>query len=139
MGWAYRELVAEAGFSYASFMRWRQRIASGKPPLRRPGPKKIAPLNLGDLTRKIKALDHGKKRSRGTGGLHTSYKDTVSRRELNAMIASVRREENRKRDDQRCRLIWHQADLVWALDGYEYAASRDTLHVANVQDLCVPG
>jgi len=134
----YRQLVAEAGLSYASFMRWRQRIGAGKMPLLRPGPKKIAPLNLTELTRRISSLDHGQKRSRATGGLHASYKGAVSRRELNAMIASVRREETRSRTAQRCRVIWRRANLVWAIDGCEYVVSPEaaTLHVANLQDLC---
>jgi hypothetical protein len=134
----YRELVAEAPIAYASFMRWRNRIAAGKPPLRRPGPKKITPLNLGDLTRRISSLHHGARRSRATGTLHAAYKDSISRRELNAMIAGVRREESRKRAADRCRVIWHRADLVWALDGFEYVASPESvaLHVANLQDLC---
>ena len=71
------------------------------------------------------------------GSLHASYKNGISRRELDAMIASVRREENRKRVADKCRVIWHRADLVWALDGCEYAVlpTAVTMHVANVQDL----
>jgi len=134
----YRELVGEAGFSYATFMRWRQQIAAGNPPLARPGPKKIAPLNLTELTGRIRSLDHGRKRSRATAGLHASFNDSISRRELDAMIASVRREENRNRAAGRSRVIWHRADVVWALDGCEYTVGPEaaTVHVANLQDLC---
>jgi hypothetical protein len=133
-----RETVSVAGFSYPSFMRWRQRIAAGDPPVGTPGPKKIAPLDLGELTRKIKSLDHGKKRSRGSGSLRASYKNAISRRELEAMIASVRNAENRKRAAGRCRVIWHRADLAWALDGCEYGGHPGvvTMHVQNLQDLC---
>ena len=108
----FRQIIADTDFSYPSFMRWRQRIAAGEPPVRQPGSKKVASFDLGDLTRKIRSLDNGSKRSRGAGSLHASYKGTVSRRELSAMIASVRREEDRKWAAGRCRVIWHRPDLV---------------------------
>lgn len=134
----FRQIIADADFSYPSFMRWRKRMAAGEPPARQPGSKKVVPFDLGDLTRKIRSLDHGSKRSRGAGSLHASYKGAVSRREFSAMVASVRREENRKRTAGRCRVIWHRPDLVWALDGFEYALSSTVaaMHVQNLQDLC---
>jgi hypothetical protein len=134
----YRWLVADAKFSYASFMRWKRRSAAGKPPVGSPGPKKVAPFDLRDLTRKIESLQHGKKRSRGSGAVHASYKDVISRRELNAMIDQVRRDRNRQRKAAKSRVIWHRPDLVWALDGCEYSAgfAEGKMHVQNLQDLC---
>ena len=135
---SFRKIIADVDFSYPSLMRWRQRIAAGKPAVCRPGPQKVAPFDLGDLTCRIKSLGHGKKRSRGTGSLHASYREAVSRRELNAMIASVRREENRKQVAGKCRVIWHRPGLVWALDGCAYAlcSTVAAMHVQNLQDLC---
>jgi transposase InsO family protein len=134
----YRALVKEADFSYASFMRWKQRIAEGKPPVGSPGPKKVTPFDLKDLTRKVKSLHHGRKRSRCTSVLHASYKNTISRRELNKMIAEVRRDRNRQCKAAKSRLIWHRPNLVWALDGFEYAVgfTGGKMHVQNLQDLC---
>jgi hypothetical protein len=134
----FRQIITDTGFSYASFMRWRKRIAAGEPPARQPGSKKVAPFDLGDLSRMISSLDHGSTRSWGAGSLHAFYKGAISCRELNAMVASVRREENRKRTAGWCRVIWHRPDLVWALDGFEYVLSSTvaSMHVQNLQDLC---
>ena len=134
----YRVLVEDANLSYAGFMRWKRRIALGKPPVKSPGPKKVAPLDLKDLTRKVESLHHGKKRSRGAGSLHASYKSVISRWELNAMIARVRKDRNCQRAAVKSRVIWHRPDVVWALDGCEYAAgfAEGKMHVQNLQDLC---
>jgi hypothetical protein len=134
----YIRMVRPAGLKYASFMRWKRRIAAGDPPLQTPGPKKIEPLDLADLTGKIEKLSHGRKRTRDTGRLHESYKDVISRRELNAMIISVRRDHNRNRAAAMNRVIWHRPDVGWALDGTVYKAgfAADNQHVQTLQDLC---
>jgi len=133
----YRMLVEDANLNYASFMRWKQRMAVGHPPVESPGPKKIAPLDLKDLNREIESLHHGKKRSRGAGSLHAAYKSAISRRELNAMVARVRKDRNRQRTEAKSQVIWHHPDLVWALDGCEYTAglTEGKMHVQNLQDL----
>jgi hypothetical protein len=42
----YARILKEVGGPhYPSFMRWKRRIAAGKPPIKSPGPKKIAPLD----------------------------------------------------------------------------------------------
>jgi hypothetical protein len=134
---SYRRIIDDANISYATFMRWKGRITNGKPPLESPGPKKIASIDLEDLTQKIDNLDHGKKRSRGTGALHGVFKNAVSRRELNAMIDQVRRDRNRQRRASASRVVWHHPDVVWGLDGYEYTVGADEkMHVQNLQDLC---
>ncbi len=138
LGISYIRAVQLAGLTYSSFMRWKRRIAAGDPPLRTPGPKKVEPLDLAELTGKIEKLAHGRKRSRDTSCLHESYKDVISRRELNAMIISVRRDHNRNLAATLSRVIWRRPDVCWALDGTEYNAgfAPDNQHVQTLQDLC---
>ncbi len=40
---SFRQIIADVDFSYPSFMRWRQRVAAGKPPVQRPGPRRLPP------------------------------------------------------------------------------------------------
>ena len=46
VGWPYPCLCASLGLSYASFRRWQHRLEHGQPALLKPGPQKVAPLNL---------------------------------------------------------------------------------------------
>ena len=47
VGWPYSRLCESVGLSYASFRRWQHRLEHGQPTLLKPGPQKVAPLNLG--------------------------------------------------------------------------------------------
>jgi hypothetical protein len=124
---SYANLADQVGLSYRTLMRWKRCLADGKDPLEKRGPKKVRPLDLAELKKKVRDLDHGRKRSRGTGGLHRAYADSISRRELNELVRQVRSDS-----DDPCQVDWLRADLAWAMDGLKY---RDC-HVQNVQDLC---
>jgi len=138
LGVPYTRILQEIGIDYASFMRWKRRIAAGEQPVKKPGPKKIEPIDLCELTQKIELLQHGKKRTRDTGRLYESYKSIISRRELNAMIKKVRRDHKRDKADAMSQVIWRRPDVVWAFDGTEYKAdfSDEKMYVQNLQDLC---
>ena len=64
---SYACLANQAGLSYRTLMRWKDRLANGLPAVGKRGPKKVRPLDLAELKAKIRDLDHGSKRSRGTG------------------------------------------------------------------------
>lgn len=134
----YTRILKEVGIRYASFMRWKRRIAAGDPPLQSPGPKKIEPLDLDELKKDIGSLRHGRKRSGDTGRLYESYKNVISRRELNTMIFEVRRGVERDRVAGLNRVIWHRPDVAWTFDGTEYRTSfsNHKMYVQNLQDLC---
>ena len=83
------EIARQLGLSYATLMRWRRRLSKGQPPVEKPGPKKVEPLDLGQLRQKILDLEHGVRRSRGTARLHGAFRDAISRRELDEMIRKV--------------------------------------------------
>ena len=124
----YACIANQVGLSYRTLIRWKQRIANGKDAVGKRGPKKVQPLNLAELKEKIRDLDHGRRRSHGTGRLHEAHTDSISRRELNELVRQVR--SDAKADP--CQVVWLKPDLTWAMDGAEY---RDC-HVQNVQDLC---
>lgn len=125
-------LVALAGFSASSYKRWKRRIGRGDRPVRKPGVKKVAPIDLGKLKNQISDLNHGQKRTAGTGRLYYANSHGISRREFNQMVRQVRKSVNRSKTKARCRLSWLRPDLVWALDGLQYQRH----HVQNLQDLC---
>lgn len=131
-------LAADAGISYGCLMRWRRRIGSGKPPLQAPGPKKIRPINLQELHQDIGDLHHGRRRSRGTGSLHRAHANSLSRREIDALIRDARKRGNRKLAKTGQHVIWHAPNLTWALDGSQYRSRvvAGKLHLQNLQDLC---
>ncbi|MFC1876844.1 hypothetical protein ACFL2E_06195 [Thermodesulfobacteriota bacterium] len=126
------------GIGYTTLMRWKRRLSMGRPAVKKPGPKKVEPLNLGQLGQKIRDLDHGEKRSLGAGRLHSAFNRAISRRELDRMIRIVRNDNKRKRASQRYRITWLKTNLAWAMDDCKKPAvvGSDTLHLHNLSDLC---
>lgn len=64
------------------------------------GPKKIRPLDFGELTKRIQEPEHVSRRSHVAIRLEIAIAEAVSCRELDFMNAAVRRETNRKRSAQ---------------------------------------
>ena len=118
-------------------MRWKRRALDGQAPVGKRGPKKVQPLNLSELKEKIEALDHGSKRSRAVGRLHRAYGESISRRELNALVRQVREEINRRRCDEMCRVTWLHSNLAWAMDDCKKSdgATGGNLNHAAVDDV----
>ena len=131
-------LAGQLGLSYATLMRWKRRLATGKAPVEKPGPKKVEPLDLGRLKEKIRDLDHGSKRSRGTGRLHEAFNGGISRRELNLLIESVRKKINQQRANETCHITWLRPNLAWAMDDCQknIAVHGEKIHLHNLSDLC---
>jgi transposase-like protein len=132
------EIARQLGLGYTTLMRWKRRLSKGQPPVEKPGPKKVTPLDLGQLRQKIQDIEHGGKRSRGTARLHSVFKDAISRRELDQMIASVRNESNRQRSSQTCHITWLRPNLAWAMDDCQSpgTVAVGKLHLHNLSDLC---
>ena len=137
-GLSIRIIVRELGIGYATLMRWKRRLARGQAPVEKPGPKKVRPLDLGELKAQIRDIEHGHRRSRGTGRLKGAFGDAISRRELERMIADVRREANRKRSAQTCQISWLRPNLAWAMDDCQCTEIVDgrRLYLHNLSDLC---
>jgi hypothetical protein len=75
-------LLAAVGINICTFKRWKRRIRAGIDPVQKPGAKKVAPIDLGKLEQQIERLDHGKKRTAGTGRLYQINSHRISRREF---------------------------------------------------------
>ena len=135
---SYACLANQAGLSYRTLMRWKERLAGGLPAVGKRGPKKVRPLNLNELKAKIRDLDHGAKRSCGTGRLHDAYGEAISRRELNALVIQARNESNNRRKAVTCRVSWLRPNLAWAVDDCQKSdiEASGTLHLHNLTDLC---
>ena len=125
-------LATVAGMSASSYKRYKRRIRCGDVPVKRPGVKKVAPIDLQELEQQIKDLDHGKRRSAGTGRLYQANSHGISRREFNAMVRQARSAYNRESTSALCRVRWLCPDIAWALDGMQY----NGCYVQNLQDLC---
>ena len=136
-GTGYRELCERAGVSYSSFMRWRERCCAGEAPVRRPGPAKTEPLDFNSLQAKVEAMSHGRRRTDGTRELYEEYKESISRRDLNALVKAERERQQQTRTREQIRIRWHVPRLVWAMDDTEYRPDRryPKAYLHNVQDL----
>ena len=132
-----RSLAAQMRLSVASLSRWKRRLRRGEVAVGKRGPRKVKPLNLSELTERIRGLEHGKKRSPGSGPLHLSYGGGISRRELNAMVRQVRYETNHLRWVETYRVTWLRSNLAWAMDDCQKTrqAADGSLHLHNLTDL----
>jgi hypothetical protein len=119
-GLSYRRLCNEMDVPFASFRRWRERRVAEEPLLRVPGPKKTVPFDPAVLRGEIDALPHGTHRTHGTVWLHHRYRLHVSRRDLDDLVAAVRRDLKRDERRELCRVEWLVPGAVWSLDGTEY-------------------
>lgn len=135
-GTGYRDLCEQSGLAYSSFMRWRQQSAEGEV-FHRPGPKKTEPLDLDGLRKQIGAMEHGTRRSKGTGDLYHEHKDTISRRDLTEMVRDERNRQKQVKTQSQYRIQWHVPRLVWAMDDTEYRPDPQypKAYLHNVKDL----
>jgi transposase InsO family protein len=134
--WPYQRLCQYLALPHSSFRRWKHRLERGQPVLFKPGPKKVAPLNLEELHVHLYRLKHGYQRSPGVGRLYRQYQDQISRRDLRALTETVRRELAQQRQAELRRITWHVPGLVWSLDDAELVRlASHQLHLHQVQDL----
>ena len=135
---SYECLARQMGLSLTTLMRWKKRVAEGQTAVGKRGPKKVHPLNLSELNERIQGLDHGRKRSRGTGRLHGDYARSISRRDLDEMVRHVRSETNRQRSAETFRVSWLRPNLAWAVDDCRKSkvVGKAALHLHNLVDLC---
>ena len=136
VGWPYQRLCGSLGLSYVNFRRWKHRLACGQPAFSKPGPKKVAPLNLDELRGEVCRLQHGCQRSRGVGQLYRQYQSQISRRDLEVLTATVRHELLQQHQVEFRHLTWQVPGSVWSRDDAELARFQDhPLHLHQVQDL----
>ena len=136
VGWPYQRLCGSSGLSYGNFRRWKHRLGCGQPAFSKPGPKKVAPLDLDELRGEVYCLEHGSQRSRGTGELYRQHQGQISRRDLEVLTETVRRELLEQHQAALRHLTWQVPGSVWSLDDAELARGADQkLQLHQVQDL----
>ena len=124
-----------AGVPYATHKRWKARVLAGLPPVGKPGPCPVGPLDEDTLLEQIRALAHGFKRTHGTGKLYATWRPGISRRDLQVRVKVVRDEENAARAETTRHLEWIRPGSVWATDTTEVAVGGQKYHIQTVRDL----
>jgi transposase InsO family protein len=93
-------------------------------------------LNLAELHLALCHLQHGRQRSRGAGRLYRQYQNQISRRDLQALTRTVRRELAHQHQAELRHITWQVPGLVWSLDDAELVRLADhKLYLHQVQDL----
>ncbi|MDD5358621.1 MAG: hypothetical protein PHX80_05720 [Candidatus Nanoarchaeia archaeon] len=134
----FRSICHTMKLPYGNVMRWRQRRQAPLPCVRRPGPKKIAPLDLSALSAGIGQLAHGVKRTIGAGDLYRRYAAGISRRVLMALVAMARHDVHTDQRNNLRRIAWLAPGVIWAMDASEYEqrdAQGKKVYLNQVQDL----
>jgi hypothetical protein len=90
------------------------------PPLNVPGPKKTLPFDPVVLRGEIAGLSHGPHRTNGIGRVYDRYRFSVSRRDLDNMVAEIRQELRQVERRSQTQVEWLVPGMVWAVDGTEY-------------------
>jgi hypothetical protein len=114
---------------YASVMRWRQRQRQGQPVCRTPGPKKIRPFNAEEFFPLLRQLEHGSRRTQGTGELFARFADQLSRRHFHALVQDLRVDQLHAMK----RIQWLRPGVAWSCDATEYGEAGT--QIIPVQDL----
>ncbi len=125
--------TASLDCAYSSFKRWNGRFKKNLPVIRKPGPKKIEPLDYAELEEEINNLKHCRKRSKGFGILYQRYNNSISRRELAALVSTTRKEINRNNDEKMKRVLWLQSNVAWGIDDTQESAHKN---IHNIRDMC---
>jgi transposase InsO family protein len=134
----YRAICSAVRLPYPSFIRWRMRRMKDAPLVRQPGPPKVNPPDYDRLAQDIAQLSHGQDRTQGTGALYGRYASSVSRRELQSMVAMARHDLNEAHRQNLRRIHWNVPNLAWAMDPCEYKqhdAPGDKVYLNHMQDL----
>ena len=106
------------------------------PLVRQPGPPKVRPPDLSRLGLDIAQLSHGKTRTQGTGALHARYSTSISRRQLQGMVAMARHDLNASHRQNLRRIHWRVPNTAWTMDPCEYGRrDADGAHLNQMQDL----
>ena len=117
-----RRLLAAAGLPRSSFLRWQRRIRNGQPAIQTADRRNIlelekqSPETAAVIRRKIAALSHGRRRTRGAPALFQAVRGWLSRRSFQILIRKQRQETWREQRAALTRIAWSRPAAVWAMD-----------------------
>ncbi len=137
-GLPLRPFSTLVGLSPMRLGRWRARVRAGHWPVGQGGPAKTAPLPVAELVAAITGLEHGARRTHGTGALYRRFQAALSRRELAQLVAEERRSANQRQRWRWQRVTWLHVNIAWSIDGAEWPADQRgaRLWLHPVQELC---
>ncbi|MCH7229121.1 hypothetical protein, partial [Haloferula sp. A504] len=132
-----RFLARHLAVPESTLRRWRSRHRRGQTIRRKPGLAKPRPLPIAGLREHLHALHHGNHRSAGTGKLHDALRDSLSRRDTDALVARLRERHHQHQKDHTLHLTWHRPNLVWAIDATHLRTSPQDpgVHPVLARDL----
>jgi len=131
----YQAICDTVQLPYPSFKRWRKRRKHDAPLVRQPGPPKVMPPDYGKLKQEIAGLPHGQDRTKGTSVLYGRYASSVSRRELQQLIAITRHDQNALHRQNLRRIRWNVPNVAWSMDPCEYDQRGEKVYLNQMQDL----
>ena len=133
----YMKICDSLRIKYPTFKRWRKRVKLKLPLVRLPGPKKVEPIHAGKIADDIQNLKHCQKRSHGTGRLYSIHKSSISRRELQHLVAMARFDAYVEHRKNLRRIQWLVPGVIWSMDDTEfgYDESGRKLYLHNMLDL----
>ena len=117
-----RRLLAAAGLPRSSFLRWQRRIRNGHPAIQTADRRNIreletqSPETASVIRRKIAALSHGRRRTRGAPALFQAVRGWLSRRSFQILVRERRQDTWREQRAALTRIAWSKPAAVWAMD-----------------------
>lgn len=132
----YRAICEAVRLPYPSFIRWHLRRKRDTPLVRQPGPPKVKPPDFSRLHQDIAQLSHGQGRTLGTGAVYARHASSISRRELQRMVALARHDQNTSHRQNLRRIRWNVPNVAWSMDPCEYKQhDAGKVYLNQMQDL----
>lgn len=132
----WKEVGAACAVPTRSLTRWVSRIRDGREPVEIRGPKKVEPLDLQKLQRRVSSIAMGPKRVKDKASLVYEYRDSCSRREMQKILNEEKASRRKSRGGHDQKLKWITPGLVWSIDETEFKISRsDKTSFVNMRDL----
>lgn len=116
-------LCRSVGMPYSTLRRWRDRRRRAVAIRRQPGPAKHTALPVADFRSRVAHLNHGPRRTHGTGPFIRDFRPSISRRRLRSIIARLRRRHLRQIRNEKLHVTWHLPNLAWAIDALHLRSS----------------
>jgi len=106
------------------------------------GSKPVGVLDMAGLQQRLRSLDHGTHRSRGTTAVYLQHRQSVSRRGFHELLEETRRGVLGERQADTRRIHWLVPGVVWSVDPTELVlvshGQRQKVPVLPVLDLSLP-
>jgi transposase InsO family protein len=132
----YRAICEAVRLPYPSFIRWHLRRKRDTPLVRQPGPQKVKPPDFSQIHQDIAQLSHGQDRTQGTGAVYARHAYSISRRELQRMVATARHDLNTAHRQNLRRIRWNVPNVAWSMDPCEYKQQEEAkMYLNQMQDL----